>query len=53
MRRAVALGVPIVIAPDAHDPAGLADVGWGLGIARKGWATPNDVLNARPWPWWG
>jgi DNA polymerase (family 10) len=53
VRRAVALGVPIVICPDAHDPAGLADVRWGLGIARKGWATPNDVLNARPWPWWG
>jgi DNA polymerase (family 10) len=52
VRRAVALGVPIVIAPDAHDPAGLADVRWGLGIARKGWATPNDVLNAQPWPWW-
>jgi DNA polymerase (family 10) len=52
VRRAVALGVPIVIGPDAHDPAGLADVRWGLGIARKGWATPNDVLNARPWPWW-
>ena len=53
VRRAVALGVPIVIAPDAHDPAGLADVRWGLGIARKGWATASDVLNAKPWPWWG
>jgi len=53
VRRAVALGVPVVIAPDAHDPAGLADVRWGLGIARKGWATAKDVLNARPWPWWG
>jgi DNA polymerase (family 10) len=52
VRRAVALGVPVVIAPDAHDPAGLADVRWGLGIARKGWATARDVLNARPWPWW-
>ncbi|HVN31671.1 MAG TPA: helix-hairpin-helix domain-containing protein [Thermoanaerobaculaceae bacterium] len=52
VRRAVALGVPVVIAPDAHDPAGLADVRWGLGIARKGWATAKDVLNAKPWPWW-
>jgi DNA polymerase (family 10) len=52
VRRAVALGVPVVIAPDAHDPAGLTDVRWGLGIARKGWATAKDVLNAKPWPWW-
>ena len=53
VRRAVALGVPISIGPDAHEPAGLADVRWGLAIARKGWATAHDVLNARPWPWWG
>ena len=48
VRRAVALGVPISIGPDAHEPAGLADVRWGVGIARKGWATANDVLNAQP-----
>jgi DNA polymerase (family X) len=52
VRRAVALGVPISIGPDAHEPAGLADVRWGVGIARKGWATANDVLNTKPWPWW-
>jgi DNA polymerase (family 10) len=52
VRRAVALGVPITIGPDAHEPAGLSDVRWGLGIARKGWATPKDVLNTKPWPWW-
>ena len=39
VRRAVALGVPISVGPDAHEPAGLADVRWGVGIARKGWAT--------------
>ena len=52
VRRAVALAVPISIGPDAHDPAGLAEVRWGVGIARKGWAAARDVLNARPWPWW-
>jgi len=52
VRRAAELGVPISIGPDAHEPAGLADVRWGVGIARKGWATANDVLNTRPWPWW-
>ncbi|HQT95292.1 MAG TPA: helix-hairpin-helix domain-containing protein, partial [Thermoanaerobaculaceae bacterium] len=52
VRRAVALGVPISIGPDAHDPSGLADVRWGVGIARKGWATAGHVLNTGPWPWW-
>jgi DNA polymerase (family 10) len=52
VRRAVELGVPISIGPDAHDTEGLADVRWGVAVARKGWATARDVLNARPWPWW-
>jgi DNA polymerase (family 10) len=52
VRRAVALGVPLSIGPDAHDPVGLTNVRWGVGIARKGWATAGHVLNARPWPWW-
>jgi len=33
VRRAVGLGVPISIGPDAHEPAGLADVRWA-------WASP-------------
>jgi DNA polymerase (family 10) len=44
-RRAVELGVKTAINPDAHVPAGLADIRYGLGIARKaGWA-PKDVLS--------
>jgi len=52
VRRAVELGVPISIGPDAHDAHGLADVRWGVATARKGWATARSVLNTRPWPWW-
>jgi len=52
VRRAVELGVPISIGPDAHDTHGLADVRWGVATARKGWATAGHVLNTRPWPWW-
>lgn len=40
-------GVPIEIGPDAHSPEGLANVEFGVGIARKGWLGPADVLNAR------
>lgn len=33
--------------PDAHSPQGLGDVAFGLGVARKAGARPEDVLNTR------
>jgi len=38
--------VPIFINPDAHNIEGLKDVSYGVGIARKGWLEPKDVVNA-------
>ncbi len=38
-------GVLISINPDAHAVAGLRDVRYGVGVARKGWLEPKDVLN--------
>ncbi len=38
-------GVKIFINPDAHNTDGLADVRFGIGIARKGWLEPGDVVN--------
>jgi DNA polymerase (family 10) len=46
-RRAVEHGVLIPIDPDAHTPEGLRYLRYGVGIGRKGWLTPADVLNAR------
>jgi DNA polymerase (family 10) len=43
-RRAAALGIPIAIAPDAHGLAGARDLEIGVGIARKGGLTAEDVL---------
>ena len=40
-------GVRIPICPDAHTPAGLRNIRYGVGIARKGWLTKEDVLNTR------
>jgi DNA polymerase (family 10) len=40
-------GVHIPICPDAHSPAGLRNIRYGVGIARKGWLTKEDVLNTR------
>ncbi len=40
-------GIPIPIGPDAHSLAGLANVDLGVGIARKGWLTAEDVVNTK------
>ncbi len=41
-------GVPVSINPDAHKTSGIEVIRFGVGIARKGWLTPKDVLNTRP-----
>jgi len=40
-------GVPVCINPDAHGTEGLADVWYGVQIARKGWLEAADVLNTK------
>ena len=46
-RRAIELGVQLVVNPDAHAPEGLADVRWGVAVARKAGATTADLINCR------
>jgi DNA polymerase (family 10) len=45
LRQAKEKGVKISINPDAHRAEGISDLRYGIGIARKGWLTPFDVLN--------
>lgn len=45
VHRAKELGVPVVISTDAHSPAGLADMRFGVDQARRGWLEAGDVLN--------
>jgi DNA polymerase (family X) len=47
-KRAKALGVPIVINPDAHSTGGLALYRFGVDVARRGWLGKDDVFNTRP-----
>ena len=47
-RRAKALGVQLVINPDAHSTAELALYRFGVDVARRGWLTKDDVFNTRP-----
>ena len=48
--KAKELGVKISINPDAHSVQGLHVVPFGVGIARKGWLSKEDVINTLPWP---
>jgi len=47
VHRAKELGVPVVISTDAHSPAGLGDMRFGVDQARRAWLEPKDVLNTR------
>ena len=47
VKRARALGIPIVINPDAHSPGELSLYKFGVQVARRGWLTAADVFNTR------
>jgi DNA polymerase (family 10) len=47
VKQAKALGIPIVINPDAHSPGELALYKFGVHVARRGWLTKDDVFNTR------
>lgn len=47
-RYARSRGVRVSINPDAHHRDGYGDVRYGVGVARKGWLTKEDVLNTMP-----
>ncbi len=46
-RQAKEAGVLLAVNPDAHSTEELSVVSYGIGIARKGWLEPADVLNTR------
>jgi DNA polymerase (family 10) len=48
IRMAVKKGVKMVIDSDAHHPIHYAYLMFGIGQARRGWATERDILNTLP-----
>ncbi len=48
-KRAKELGLKVAIGADAHWKSGLDFLGYGVDQARRGWLTPDDVLNTKPW----
>jgi DNA polymerase (family X) len=47
VKQAKAMGIPIVINPDAHSTGELAYYRYGVDVARRGWLTKDDVFNTR------
>ena len=47
-RAAKARGAKFVISTDAHHPKHLANMRYGVTMARRAWLEPSDVLNALP-----
>jgi len=45
VRAAKAKGCKFVISTDAHHPKHLANMRYGVSMARRGWLEPSDVLN--------
>jgi DNA polymerase (family 10) len=44
-RRALEVGLKLVVNTDAHSTEGLDDIRWGLAVARKAGATAADLVN--------
>jgi DNA polymerase (family 10) len=48
IQAAIRHGVRIAVSTDAHATGELGFLRWGVGQARRGWATREDVVNTRP-----
>ena len=48
IRAAKAKGCKFVISTDAHHPKHLANMSYGVRMARRGWLEPADILNTLP-----
>jgi DNA polymerase (family 10) len=49
VRRAVEEGVMMTISTDSHSLGNFEFMEIGVSIARRGWATKENILNTRPW----
>jgi len=45
VRAAKAKGCKFVVSTDAHHPKHLANMPYGVQMARRGWLEPSDVIN--------
>jgi len=50
IRKAVEKGVKLAIDTDSHEKTHLQYIHYGIAQARRGWATPKDIINSWPLP---
>jgi DNA polymerase (family X) len=50
VRDALKAGVELVCSTDAHSVRGLGNMDFSVATARRGWATPANIVNTRPLP---
>lgn len=48
IRRAIELGLKLMINCDAHHPDDFNNLFFGVATAKRGWATPADIVNTLP-----
>jgi DNA polymerase (family X) len=48
-KAAIEAGVKLLISTDAHRATSFAHRPLGVAMARRAWATPDDIANTRPW----
>ncbi|HSX19022.1 MAG TPA: DNA polymerase/3'-5' exonuclease PolX [Candidatus Saccharimonadales bacterium] len=49
VREAVKVGVKMIIDSDSHAVSQMDNMKFGVSVARRGWATPADIVNTYPW----
>jgi DNA polymerase (family 10) len=47
VKEAVKAGVKLTLGTDAHSKEGLRNMVYGVSVARRGWATKEDIINTR------
>lgn len=48
VKKAKAMGIPLVINPDAHSTGEIALIAYGVDVARRGWLEAEHVFNTKP-----
>jgi DNA polymerase (family 10) len=48
VRRAVDMGIKLIVNCDAHHPDDFENLHFGIAVARRGWATAEHIANTRP-----
>lgn len=49
VKQAIEAGVKLIIDTDSHDASQLLLMRYGVSVARRGWASANDILNTLPY----